>query len=382
LSPCHPLRIVIPVVAGIGNALMAVPMVRQLKRKIPGARISILARTGAMADVFRRLNEVEEVLVTGAGVKGAWRNVADVRARKPDVYLVPFPSNRWQYSVMALLSGAKWKVLHAYPVGYWRAMHFFPSQRVEAKRGIHDVEQNLNLLRALGIEPDAPEPPTFPLTEDDRLQAASRLSASFPHASFAHASSPIVIHAGSAQTVLAQAKRWSTDSYRQLVANLEQEFGADRIILVEGPDEAGIASQIAPKGNILKLDGPLAHAAAILERAALYIGSDSGLAHLAAAVGTPAVTLFAPADPDRVSPFGYRDLVVQAPTPCAPCFQYPWNCPYPKSLCREPMCITTITVESVMDAVRRAMHSAKRQAGGGSMGETAAQHTQSTTESA
>ena len=354
---------------------MTVPMVRQLKRKIPGARITVLARTGAMADVFRRLTEVEEVLVTGAGLKGAWRNVADVRARKPDVYLVPFPSNRWQYSMMALLSGAKWKVLHAYPVGYWRAMHFLPSQRVEAKRGIHDVEQNLNLLRALGIEPDAPESPTFVLTEDDRLRAAARLSASFP----------IIIHAGSAQTILAQAKRWSTDSYRKLVANLEQEFGADRIILVEGPDEAGVARQIAPNGNILKLDGPLAHAAAILERAALYVGSDSGLAHLAAAVGTPAVTLFAPADPDRVSPFGYRDLVVQAPTPCAPCFQYPWKCPYPKLLCREPMCITTITVDSVMDAVRRAMHSAKRQARGGSVGETAphtqSQHTQSTSTS-
>ena len=64
------MQIVIPIVAGIGNALMAVPMVRQIKRKLPAARITILARTDAMADVFRRLPEIEEVLVTGKGVKG------------------------------------------------------------------------------------------------------------------------------------------------------------------------------------------------------------------------------------------------------------------------------------------------------------------------
>ena len=331
-------------------------MVRQIKRKLPAARITLLARTGAMADVFRRLPEVEEVLVTGKGVKGIWRNIHWARTRKADAYLVPFPSNRWQYSLLAFFSGAKRRVLHSYPVGYWRSLRFLLSIRIEAKRGMHDVEQNLNLLRGLDLEPDAPESPVFPLTEDDRRTAASRLSAS----------SPIVIHAGSAQTVLARAKRWPTESYRHLLEELKREFGADRIFLLEGPDEAGVAAQIAPHANVLKLDGPLAQAAAILERAALYVGSDSGLAHLAAAVGTPAVTLFAPADPDRVSPFGYRDLVVQAPTPCSPCFQYPWNCTYPKHLCREPLCITKITVEQVMDAAQRAMRSfpAKTQAAG------------------
>jgi ADP-heptose:LPS heptosyltransferase len=103
------------------------------------------------------------------------------------------------------------------------------------------------------------------------------------------------------------------------------------------------------------LTGSLGTAAAILHRAELYVGSDSGLAHLASAVGTPAVTLFAPADPDRVCPFGNRDLVVQAQTPCTPCMQYPWRTPYPKLLCQEPLCIATITVDAVMEKVKRAM---------------------------
>src|SRR5205823_7376395 len=100
--------------------------------------------------------------------------------------------------------------------------------------------------------------------------------------------------------------------YAQLADALAREFGTERVVLVEGPDEAGVALEIVNSRDaagsrvravrIVRLTGPLADAAVLLERAALYVGSDSGLAHLAAAVGTPAVTIFAPADPDRVCP--------------------------------------------------------------------------------
>jgi ADP-heptose:LPS heptosyltransferase len=342
-------RIVIPIVAGIGNALLAVPMVRQLKRARPGSAITILARTEPMAEIFRRQSEVDEVLVTGKGVKGIWRNVAWSRRRKPDVYLVPFPSNRWQYSMLAAMSGARRKLLHAYPVGYWRAMHFI-GDRVPAVRGIHDVHQNLKLLRALEIEPDLEDGPVFPLTDEDRARAGRLLQ----QVGLPEDAAPMVIHAGSAQTVLARAKRWPPERYAQLLQRLERELETT-VLLVEGPDEAGVAAQISPSAKSLKLTGPLGEAGAVLERARLYVGSDSGLAHLAAAVGTPAVTLFAPADPDRVSPFGYRDMVVQAPQSCGPCFTYPWLTPYPSVRCHEPYCVDSITVEMVMAKVRHAL---------------------------
>src|SRR5439155_18391030 len=134
-----------------------------------------------------------------------------------------------------------------------------------------------------------------------------------------------------------------------------------RIVLLEGPDEQGVAGQILGECSDglgldqLKLTGGLGDAAAVLARGALYVGSDSGLAHLAAAVGTPAVTIFAPADPDRVCPFGYRHLVVQPPTECTPCFAYPWDAPYPKMSCREPFCVRQVTVEAVLAKVRVAL---------------------------
>ncbi len=160
--------------AGIGNALLAVPMVRALKRRFAAYQITVLARSDAMAEVFRRLGEVNEVIVTGKGARGIIRCIAAARRNRADVYLVPFPSNRWEYSMLALSSGAGRALLHRYPVGAWRAMHFV-GERIEAIRGIHDVEQNLNLLSLLGCEPGTAEPPRFAVTGEDERAADQSL---------------------------------------------------------------------------------------------------------------------------------------------------------------------------------------------------------------
>src|SRR6185295_1645205 len=156
------------------------------------------------------------------------------RQLQPDLLLIPFPSSRWHYAVLIAASGAKRAVLHGYPVGYWSGLHFLGgATRVPARRGIHDVEQNLALLpAAIGVEPDPPEAPVFILTDEQRRQAAARLG------DLPEGLRPIVIHAGSANNLLAQSKRWSSEKYAKLIDALARQFGAERIVLVEGPDEA------------------------------------------------------------------------------------------------------------------------------------------------
>jgi ADP-heptose:LPS heptosyltransferase len=270
------------------------------------------------------------------------------------VYLVPFPSNRWQYNLLAGASGAGQRVMHSFPIGRWRALGFLRADRVPAVRGIHDVEQNLNLLSELGVHADEIDAPEFRLNDDDRSRATAMLRDS----GIADSAEFIAVHAGSAKTVLSRAKRWPPEKYARLIGAIRGEMDS-AVVLLEGPDEAGVADEILRGLNervpVLRLTGPLGDAAGILERARLYLGSDSGLAHLAAAVGTKAVTIFAPADPERVCPFGYRELVVQVNKSCAPCFQYPWHATKPKMLCREPMCIDDVTMEQVMQMVRTAL---------------------------
>ena len=352
-------RVVVPIVAGIGNALMAVPMVRQLKRGKPDARISVLALTKAMVEPFRRLKEVDDYAVVGTGMGGYANLVRESRKRKPDVFLVPFPSNRWQYNLLQLVSRGNQRLMHGYDIGSVKALNFLPATRVPAERQIHDVLQNLRLIEPLGIKIDPNEKPVFKLELDEirageRLRKEAKLSEREPY---------LVMHAGSAQTVLAKAKRWPAERYAGLLKAIHRTIKLP-VVLVEGPDEAGVAQQIMgwvenPKSvdvRVLKLTGPLGEAAALLSNALAYVGTDSGLAHLAAAVGVPAVTLFAPADPDRVSPFGNRSLVVQATTMCSPCMQYPWKACKPTIRCSPPYCIETIMVEHVMRKLQMALN--------------------------
>jgi heptosyltransferase-2 len=348
----HSPAVVIPIMAGIGNALLAVPMVQAIKAQFPAYQITILARSNAMGEVFSRLPEVSEVIITGNGARGIIRCIAQTRRRRAELYLGPFPSNRWQYSMLALTSGAKRKLLHRYPIGHWRAMHFI-GERTPAIRGIHDVRQNLNLLTLLGCEPRSTEPPSFAVNADDERAADQSLT----RAGVAPASQFIAVHAGSAKTVLAKAKRWPTERYANLIDQLRQRYG--QVVLLEGPDERGVVDEIvravSDPPKVVHLDGPLSTAAAILQRARLYVGSDSGLAHLAAAVGTPAVTIFAAADPDRVCPFGYRHLVVRSPSETSPSFLYPWEATRPRIRPGGESHIRQITVEMVLEKVELAL---------------------------
>ena len=356
-APTGP-RIVVPIVAGIGNAIMAVPMIRQLKRAQPDARITILTLTSPMAEPFRRLKEVDEHLVCGTGLGGYVNLIRAARKRRADVLLLPFPSNRWQYNVLQRFSKAKQRIMHGYAFGRLRSLAFLDAKRVPAERQIHDTVQNLRLLEALGITIDQKDRPVFKLDLDelkagDRLRKEARLKDREPY---------LVMHAGSAQTVLAAAKRWPPERYAGLCQAIQRTIKVP-VVLVEGPDERGIAGQIVAKlepnksdVRVVPLAGPLGEAGALMANALAYVGTDSGLAHLAAAVGIPAVTLFAPADPDRVCPAGNRMNVVQTDRMCSPCMQYPWKATSPKIQCNPPLCIEAIMVEQVMRKLQLALN--------------------------
>lgn len=339
-------RIAVPVLAGVGNALLAQPMVRQLRQAFADAQLAVFARGQAIAEVFARLEDVHHVEAFDTRPSEFARLIRRMRAWNADICVIPYPSNRWQYSILAATCGARHAFLHGYAVGYWRAMHFLPGERVPVVEGLHDLKQSLRLLEPLGITPDPSMAPVFPLAPAEIERAAAALPAG----------ECIAIHAGSGKTVFGDAKRWDPRNYSLLIDRLRSELRLTPL-LIEGPDEAGVAEEIRPRGDVpvIRFRGALAEAAATLASCRLYVGNDSGLAHLAAAVGTPPVTLFGPARPDELCPLGYRHLVVQTPAACAPCFGYPTRAVTPHVACRPPYCINLIALQSVIEKVREAL---------------------------
>ena len=141
-----------------------------------------------------------------------------------------------------------------------------------------------------------------------------------------------------------ESKDWFLDQYRQLVTDI-LSYGNRHVILVGDRSMATAARTLSEEINSSRMidmvgKTSLLELVAVLKAAAIGVGPDSGPGHLAAAVGTPYVSLFGPTSPERTAPYGCENLVVQSRVSCAPCYKR--RCP---GLGR--LCMRLVSVEAV-----------------------------------
>jgi heptosyltransferase-2 len=164
------------------------------------------------------------------------------------------------------------------------------------------------------------------------------------HADRFRATAPLLaIHLGAG----AAAKRWPTRHWRSLIARFLDDGW--RVILIGGPDDVDIARQIEPNPALRDWTGRLAvtETAALLERADLFIGSDSGPAHIAASASAASVILFSGTNrPRQWRPWSRRALVLRQKVSCRPCHHK--SCP----LADHP-CMTGLEPDRVYRSARR-----------------------------
>lgn len=156
----------------------------------------------------------------------------------------------------------------------------------------------------------------------------------------------VILHPGSGS----KKKVWPIDRYSNLARTLHDRLGS-RILIVLGPAEApearksfegrGYASPILASGlSVLQL-------ASVMEGCKLFVGNDSGVSHLAAAVGLPTVAIFGPTDQSVWAPRGERTCVVSKDVLCSPCLHER------SSQCTEVECLTGVQMEDVFDGLKR-----------------------------
>lgn len=132
------------------------------------------------------------------------------------------------------------------------------------------------------------------------------------------------------------AKNWPLAHYYEVSRTLAWEYKLG-VVWLMGPAEAAwlpyLRGLAAAQGHLLLTGAPLARVAAVLSRCRLFLGNDSGLTHLAAALGGPAVlALFGPTDPAVWAPPGRQVRVLSAPCRQAPCARGR-KIPCPQSQC-------------------------------------------------
>jgi heptosyltransferase II len=171
---------------------------------------------------------------------------------------------------------------------------------------VHEIDVYLRAIEAAGVPIVTTVPRLAP--EADARQAASEAldETTAPYA---------VLHPGGGEnpgTVMLD-KRWQLERYARVARELADR--GLRPVLTGGPDERQLCDDLAhaaDDANCLNLAGSLGlmATAAVIENAHLYIGADTGVSHLAAAVGAPSVVIFGPTNPLRYAPRNERVTIL------------------------------------------------------------------------
>lgn len=328
----------------VGDVILMTPALTAVRRAFPLASITALARS-PVAELLTASPDVNEVMRDethdrDGGLAGRLALIREVRRQGFDLAIV-FP-HAFEAALVAALAGIPIRVGYRAEGRGWLLTH--PVKRRPSRR--HQLHHYLDLVEAFGIKPDHAGPvlrlSLESIAEADRLlgQAGVRPGAVL-----------IGLNPGAAY---GPAKRWPAEQYAALAARLEARCGAIPIILggpadLEAAEEVMARYEAHHRGRLISVAGQtsLLGAAAVIARCRVVVTNDSGLMHVAAALGVPVVALFGPTDPVLTGPVGNGHTVLRRPVPCSPCrFR---DCPI------DHRCLAWITVEEAYAAVARSL---------------------------
>ncbi len=338
----------------LGDVLLTTPAVRLLRAACPDAEIHALVGPWS-GNILANYPEIDTVLTLPfpgfergsetdlrAPYRLAFHSARHLRKIGYSSALILRPDHWWG-AMLAKWAGIPRRIGYNLP----DVARFLTDALPDVHQ--HAVLQNVRLIEALTGQPADEQQLTldFPVNALDQAWVRGYLEETgIP------AEQPIiVIHPGSGAWV----KQWSEEKWASVADTLTEQLDA-AIIFTGGDHELSLVRQIqsAMKHQALVMAGEtgVGTLAALYQRARLVLGPDSGPLHLAAAVGTPTVALFGPADPVEFGSWGPADkhIMLWSSIGCRPCRVLDWGGDAPEN---HP-CVREIPVGSVLDAARRA----------------------------
>ncbi len=328
----NPEKILIIKPSALGDVIHGLPFLASLRERFPDAKIHWVVAKGfheILEDhpLIEKLWVIEKdewkkrskIIDTLAALKALFR-----RLQKERFDLVIDLQGLFRSGVIARATGCGVRI------GFREAREgspFFYTHKVDGGKDIHAIDRYLEIASFLGASiRDVRHPfPLYPKEPD--------LMRSLPE--------DFIVIAPSAG---GEAKRWPAEKFGKLAAALPVAS-----VVVAGKSDAGLARQVvdASGGKALSIAGKtsLKELLGIIERARLFVSSDTGPMHMAAALNVPVVAMFGPTNPLRTGPYGSMHTIVTGGLSCSPC--------YKRKKCKEWRCMEAITVESVAEAIER-----------------------------
>lgn len=302
---------------GLGDVLLARPVADALAQA--GYRVDFLVRQATSAALMGHPN-IDEVLVTAqknpSSVQQSLRWVKILRKRSYDLALLLWGTSRWAFIMLA--AGIPRRVGQDSRLSY--AFTFTDRVRLRSEHGdktTHWTQILLDYPRALGI---VPKEVTIQYEVDDKhIKLAQQMIAGFD---FKANNGPLIgFHCGKGLAL--SPSRWPIAHFSSFIKELQHVLKA-RVILTGGPTEVELVGAIEAGLQLPALNvagqTSLTTLAGVIKSCDVFICPDSGPMHLAAALGTPVVGIFALDSefPQRWAPWGTSSKVICPPRPACP----------------------------------------------------------------
>jgi len=326
----------------IGDTVLTTPSLFAMRRFLPQARIDILLEDW-VAPVLDGCADVDNIVTFKRGSKKE-RLLATRAIRKARYDVVFNLHGGTTATLMTRASGAK----HRVGFGHYQYKNLHnhlapPSPELWGRDKLHSVEQQLALLGWTGI-PVSDRPPTrLAVTPEAAKKISQRLRDLdlYENRPFA------VIHPAAAFAT----KQWAVDRFARVAEELAVRGIAS--VAISAPNEAAIVAALTQEARVPVAgltDLSLPEVTALAASGRLFVGNDSGIAHMAAAAGAPSVVIFGSSNVTHWRPWTTRpNEVVREEFPCQPCHGY---------FCAEfekPECILSVPVTRVVGAIDRVL---------------------------
>ncbi len=216
----------------------------------------------------------------------------------------------------------------------------------EKGRGVHVIDHMLSSLLSMGI-PQGGRIPRIFLLEEDRRFAEAWLRQRGVHGGVEKGL--VALHPGSG----GQKKLWPIENFFRLAERITDGLRLNTILIIGPAEREYLRSGLERIRSIIPIwaeDLPLIHVASLLDRCQCYIGNDSGMTHLAAAIGIPTIALFGPTDPEIWGPRGGRVAILRKDLGCSPCTEEELE------RCNHQRCLELIEVEEVIERAKGLMY--------------------------
>jgi predicted lipopolysaccharide heptosyltransferase III len=324
----------------IGDTVLATPSAAALKRFLPNVEVDILVEDW-VAPVLDSHPHIDNVIVLErGGLVARTRAARELRSAGYDVVYNLHGGTTATFLTRA--TGARHRV--GYKTYQYAQLHNHQAPSpllLWGQQKTHSVEQQLALLgwtgvpvtdrprTQLGVSPEAAQ------AIDERLTAAGLNDRKFA-----------LIHPAAAFAT----KQWATENFARVVEFLAERGYAS--VAIAAPHENAILENLTSEASvgIVTFELSLPEVTALASRSQLFVGNDSGIAHIAAAVGTPSVVIFGSSNIAHWSPWNRASAeVVFEEMPCQPCHGY---------FCEkfsQPECILRVPVARVTAAIERCL---------------------------